>query len=248
MENKVEQPKVEETKKPEVKAEKPAEAKKVEAKPEPAKQEAKPEAKAEKPAAAKKEAKADKPTGKKPAGKADAKDGKKEERRPFVRKPRTSIDGFNEKVVAIKRISKTTKGGRNMRFSVLVVIGDKKGQVGFGMGKSVEIPNAMKKATKNARNNITKVTMNKRGTLYHEVLGKSCAAKVLLKPAPEGTGIVAGGAIRAVIELAGFKDVYTKNMGKNTAVNMIRATINGLKAQKTPSYIANMRDKKVSEL
>lgn len=248
MENKVEQPKVEETKKPEVKAEKPAEAKKVEAKPEPAKQEAKPEAKAEKPAAAKKEAKADKPAGKKPAGKADAKDGKKEERRPFVRKPRTSIDGFNEKVVAIKRISKTTKGGRNMRFSVLVVIGDKKGQVGFGMGKSVEIPNAMKKATKNARNNITKVTMNKRGTLYHEVLGKSCAAKVLLKPAPEGTGIVAGGAIRAVIELAGFKDVYTKNMGKNTAVNMIRATINGLKAQKTPSYIANMRDKKVSEL
>ncbi|MCQ2748067.1 MAG: 30S ribosomal protein S5 [Mycoplasmoidaceae bacterium] len=158
------------------------------------------------------------------------------------------MDGFNEKVVAIKRISKTTKGGRNMRFSVLVVIGDKKGQVGFGMGKSAEIPNAMKKANKNARNNITKVTINKKGTLYHEVVGKSCAAKVLLKPAPEGTGIVAGGAIRAVIEAAGFKDVYTKNLGKNTAVNMIRATINGLKAQKTPSYIAQMRDKKVNEL
>lgn len=243
MENKVEQPKVEE-KKPEAKVEKSAEAKKVEAKP---------EVKTEKPAEVKKtEAKPDKPADAKKVvktdKKADGKDNKKEERRPFVRKPRTSIDGFNEKVVAIKRISKTTKGGRNMRFSVLVVIGDKKGQVGFGMGKSVEIPNAMKKATKNARNNITKVTMNKRGTLYHEVLGKSCAAKVLLKPAPEGTGIVAGGAIRAVIELAGFKDVYTKNMGKNTAVNMIRATINGLKAQKTPSYIASMRDKKVSEL
>ena len=194
-----------------------------------------------KPVADKKEVKAEKADGKKP----EAKDAKK----PFARKPRTPIDGFTyEKIVAIKRISKTTKGGRNMRFSVLVVIGDKKGQVGFGMGKSAEIPNAMKKASKNARNNIAKVTMNKKGTLYHEVLGKSCAAKVLLKPAPEGTGIVAGGAIRAVIEAAGFKDVYTKNMGKNTAVNMIRATINGLKAQKTPSYIASMRDKKVSEL
>lgn len=220
----------------EVKVETPA------AKPAEVKQETKPEVKAEVKAPAKAEAKpADKKAdGKKPEG--------KEQKKTFVKKPRQPIDGFSEKVVAIKRISKTTKGGRNMRFSVLVVIGDKKGQVGFGMGKSAEIPNAMKKANKNARNNITKVTMNKRGTLYHEVLGKSCAAKVLLKPAPEGTGIVAGGAIRAVIEAAGFKDVYTKNMGKNTAVNMIRATINGLKAQKTPSYIASMRDKKVSEL
>lgn len=220
----------------EVKVETPA------AKPAEVKQEIKPEVKAEVKAPAKAEAKpADKKVdGKKPEG--------KDQKKTFVKRPRQPIDGFSEKVVAIKRISKTTKGGRNMRFSVLVVIGDKKGQVGFGMGKSAEIPNAMKKANKNARNNITKVTMNKRGTLYHEVLGKSCAAKVLLKPAPEGTGIVAGGAIRAVIEAAGFKDVYTKNMGKNTAVNMIRATINGLKAQKTPSYIASMRDKKVSEL
>ena len=231
---KVEAPKAEPVKAP---AEKPVEAK----------AETKPVEKKEEKAAAKAEAKpADKKTDAKPA------DGKKPEgkdqKRGFTRKPRQPIDGFTEKVVAIKRISKTTKGGRNMRFSVLVVIGDKKGTVGFGMGKSAEIPNAMKKANKNARNNLTKVTMNKRGTLYHEVLGKSCAAKVLLKPAPEGTGIVAGGAIRAVIELAGFKDVYTKNMGKNTAVNMIRATVNGLKAQKTPSYIAQMRDKKVNEL
>lgn len=229
----------------EVKTETPVEQPKVEVaqpaaeiKVEQPKAEAAPAAKADQPKAETKGK--DKPADKK----ADGKDQKK----PFVRKPRQPIDGFNEKVVAIKRISKTTKGGRNMRFSVLVVIGDKKGSVGFGMGKSAEIPNAMKKANKNARNNITKVTMNKKGTLYHEVLGKSCAAKVLLKPAPEGTGIVAGGAIRAVIELAGFKDVYTKNMGKNTAVNMIRATINGLKAQKTPSYIASMRDKKVFEL
>lgn len=199
----------------------------------PEKVEAKPEVKSE-------DKKETKPTDKKVKS--------KDQKENFTKKARQPIDGFGEKVVAIKRISKTTKGGRNMRFSVLVVIGDKKGTVGFGMGKSAEIPNAMKKANKNARNNLTKVTMNKRGTLYHEVIGKSCAAKVLLKPAPEGTGIVAGGAIRAVIEAAGFKDVYTKNMGKNTAVNMIRATINGLKAQKTPSYIANMRDKKVNEL
>ena len=225
----------------EVKVEAPAETKPVEKSAE-VKQEVKAPAKADA-----------KPADKKPEKKTEAKaDGKKPEgkdqKKTFVKKPRQPIDGFSEKVVAIKRISKTTKGGRNMRFSVLVVIGDKKGQVGFGMGKSAEIPNAMKKASKNARNNVTKVTMNKKGTLYHEVVGKSCAAKVLLKPAPEGTGIVAGGAIRAVIELAGFKDVYTKNLGKNTAVNMIRATVNGLKQQKTPSYIANMRDKKVSEL
>lgn len=173
---------------------------------------------------------------------------KKDEKKPFVRKPRAPQDGFIEKMVDVKPVNKTTKGGRNMRFSVLVVIGDKKGQVGFGMGKSKEIPNAIKKANKNARNNITKVTMNKRGTLYHEVVGKANAAKVLIKPAPEGTGIVAGGAIRAVIELAGFKDVYTKNLGKNTAVNMIRATINGLAAQKTPAFIAEMRDKQVKDL
>lgn len=164
------------------------------------------------------------------------------------KKPKTSFDGFFEKVVAIKRISKTTKGGRSIRFSVLAIVGDKKGQVGFGMGKSIEIPNAMKKAVKNARNNVFKVIMNKKGTLYHEVIGRSCAAKVLLKPARDGTGIVAGGAIRAVIEAAGYKDVYTKNLGRNTAVNMIRATINGLKQQKKPSYIANMRDKALREL
>ena len=163
------------------------------------------------------------------------------------KKIKTSADGFEEKVVMIKRISKTTKGGRNMRFSVLVVVGDKKGSVGFGMGKSLEIPNAMSKATKNAKNNIVKVKIN-HGTIYHNIIGKACAARVLLKPAPKGTGIVAGGAIRAVIELAGYTDIYTKNLGKNTAQNMIQATINGLCQQMSPAYIAEMRDKKISEL
>ena len=135
-----------------------------------------------------------------------------------------------------------------MRFSVLLVIGDRKGNVGFGMGKSIEIPNAMQKALKNAKNNLTKVIMTKKGSIYHDIIGKSCAAKILLKPAPLGTGIVAGGAVRTVIELAGYSDIYTKNLGKNTPSNMIQATINGLKAQKTIEYIAKMRDKKISEL
>ena len=182
------------------------------------------------------------------AKQTNSKNDKKNTPKSFNKKPKTSIDGFFEKVVAIKRISKTTKGGRSLRFSVLAIVGDKKGQVGFGMGKSIEIPNAMKKAVKNAKSNIFKVIMNKKGTLYHEVIGRSCAARVLLKPAPDGTGIVAGGAIRAVIEAAGYKDVYTKNLGRNTAVNMVRATIDGLKQQKTPSYIAKMRDKSLSEL
>lgn len=168
--------------------------------------------------------------------------GKKQKKSYFA------TDGFEQKVVKIKRINKTTKGGRKMRFSVLLVIGDRKGNVGFGMGKSIEIPNAMQKALKNAKNNLTKVIVTKKGSIYHDIIGKSCAAKILLKPAPLGTGIVAGGAVRTVIELAGYSDIYTKNLGKNTPANMIQATINGLKAQKTIEYIAKMRDKKISEL
>ena len=159
-----------------------------------------------------------------------------------------SDSGFEEKVVSIKRISKTTKGGRHMRFSALVVIGDKKGSVGYGLGKSVEVPNAIKKAIKNAKNNLTKVILTKKASIYHDVIGKACAAKVLLKPAKPGTGIIAGGAIRAVVELAGYTDIYTKNLGKNTSANMIQATINGLLSQMTPEQIASARDKQVSEL
>jgi small subunit ribosomal protein S5 len=169
----------------------------------------------------------------------------------FNKKPaRSRVDamGFEEKVVAIKRISKTTKGGRHMRFSALVVLGDKNGKVGYGIGKSTEVPNAIKKAIKNARNNVTKVIMNKRNTVYHEIIGRHGASKVLLKPAPEGTGIIAGGAIRAVIELAGFKDIYTKNLGSNTALNMVQAAIDGLVKQRHPSAIAKLRDKELANL
>jgi small subunit ribosomal protein S5 len=168
----------------------------------------------------------------------------------FKRQTRSRVNqmGFEEKVVGIKRISKTTKGGRHMRFSALVVIGDKNGKVGYGVGKSTEVPNAIKKAIKNSRKNIVDVIFNKRGTLYHEIIGRHGASKVLLKPAPEGTGIIAGGAIRAVIELVGFKDIYTKNKGSNTALNMVQATINGLVNQRHPSLIAKLRDKDIKAL
>ena len=157
-------------------------------------------------------------------------------------------NGFEERIVAIKRISKTTKGGRVMRFSALVIVGDKKGTIGFGMGKSNEVPDAIKKAVKNANNNLVKVKMNKRGTVYHEVIGKHGASTLLLKPAPVGKGIVAGGAARAVVELAGFQDVYAKSLGSNTPINVIRATINGLLKQFSPSEIAKARDKDIKDL
>lgn len=155
---------------------------------------------------------------------------------------------MEEKLVKIKKICKTTKGGRRMRFSALVVIGNRNGKVGFGIGKSVEVPDAIKKAIKNARNNVYDVLINKKGTMFHEVVGKHAAAKVLIKPAKEGTGIIAGGAIRSVIELAGFKDVYTKNLGKNTPLNMIQATVNGLISQTTPKKVAFLRDKELKDL
>jgi len=171
--------------------------------------------------------------------------------KPNMNKPmrqQLSPMGFEEKVVQIKRISKTTKGGRSMRFSALVVIGNKKGEVGFGMGKSIEVPNAIKKAIKNANNNIHFVKINKNGTVYHENYGKHSAAKILVKKAPKGTGIIAGGATRCVVELAGYHDIYTKSMGSSTPINVIRATIDALENQLTPRVVANLRDKKLSEL
>ena len=158
------------------------------------------------------------------------------------------VSEFEERVVTVKRISKTTKGGRIMRFSALVVVGNKKGVIGFGMGKSNEVPNAIKKAIKNANNNLMNVKINERGTLYHEVSGRHGASKVLLKPAATGKGIVAGGPVRAVVELAGFQDIYAKSLGSNTSINMIRATVDGLMKQFSPQDIASLRDKEVEEL
>lgn len=159
----------------------------------------------------------------------------------------TTVPGYEEKLVEIKRISKTTKGGRSMRFSVLVVVGNKKGSVGFGIGKSIEIPTAIKKAIKNAHKNLVQVRVTKRGTIYHENVGKAGAAQVLLKPAPKGTGIIAGGSIRDVVELVGLHDIYTKSLGSNNANNVIRATIKGLQTQLTPNTVAALRSKATKE-
>ncbi|WP_036433738.1 30S ribosomal protein S5 [Mycoplasmoides alvi] len=161
---------------------------------------------------------------------------------------RKSKSEYEERIVKISRISKTTKGGRNMRFSALVVIGNRRGKVGFGLAKALEVPNAIKKALRAAEKNVHDVFINKHGTIFHEVVGRFGAAKVLLKPAPSGTGIIAGGPIRAIIELAGYTDIYTKNLGKNTPVNMISATLNGITNQLTPKEVARLRGKELRDL
>lgn len=163
-------------------------------------------------------------------------------------RPERKRSEYEERVVKIQRISKTTKGGRTLRFSALVVVGNRRGKVGFATAKALEVPNAIRKALRAAENGVRDVAINKSGTLYHEVIGASGAAKVLLKPAPSGTGIIAGGPIRAVIELAGYTDIYTKNLGNNTPVNMIAATMDGILQQLTPKRIAKLRGKQLSEL
>lgn len=151
-------------------------------------------------------------------------------------------DNFEERVVKIKRINKTTKGGRRMRFSALVIVGNKNGRVGYGIGKSIEVPGAIKKAVKNARKNLVSVPMTKKYTIHHEILCHNGATKVLLKPAKDGTGIIAGGVIRDVIELAGYKNLYSKNLGSNTSLNMASAVIDGLLSQLNYSNVMKARD------
>nr|WP_036256457.1 30S ribosomal protein S5 [Mesoplasma syrphidae] len=149
-------------------------------------------------------------------------------------------DDFEEKVVTIRRVTKVTKGGRHFRFAAVVVVGNKKGQVGMGTGKANEVPEAIKKAIKEARKNL--VTVSLRGTTVpHEVLGSFGAGKVLIKPAKEGTGVIAGGPARAVIELAGIADIYAKSLGRNTPINMIRATLDGLTKMQTAQRVQELR-------
>ena len=155
---------------------------------------------------------------------------------------------FEERVVAINRISKTVKGGRKMRFSALVVVGDGKGYVGFGTGKANEVPDAIKKALEAAKKNLYKIPMVKGGTFPHEIMGEYGAAKVFMKPAPIGAGIIAGGPVRAVLELAGIKNVYSKVYGSRTPINVVRATINGIENMKTVSKMAALRGKDPKEI
>ena len=169
------------------------------------------------------------------------------ERKPF-RKPREPKE-FDDVVVSINRVSKTVKGGRRMRFSALVVVGDHKGRVGFGLGKAAEVPDAIKKATEAANKNVFRVQLvEDNRTVPHAAQGKHGAANVFLKPAAPGTGVIAGGPVRNVLELAGVQDIISKSLGSNTPINMVRATINGLENLKTVERVAELRGKTVEEI
>ena len=165
---------------------------------------------------------------------------------------RTIIDASNleleETVVSIKRVTKVVKGGRNMRFAALVVVGDKNGHVGAGLGKAAEIPEAIRKGKEDAIKHLVKVPMDENGSIPHDFIGKFGSASVLLKTSPEGTGIIAGGPSRAVLDLAGYKNIRSKCLGSNNKQNVVLATIEGLKALKTPEEVAALRGKSVEEI
>ena len=155
---------------------------------------------------------------------------------------------LEEKVVSIKRVTKVVKGGRNMRFTALVVVGDKNGHVGAGLGKATEIPEAIRKGKEDAAKNLIKVALDENDSITHDFIGKFGGASVLLKKAPEGTGVIAGGPARAVIELAGIKNIRTKCMGSRNKQNVVLATIAGLSQLKTPEEVARLRGKSVEEI
>ena len=155
---------------------------------------------------------------------------------------------LEEKVVSIKRVTKVVKGGRNMRFTALVVVGDKNGHVGAGLGKATEIPEAIRKGKEDAAKNLIKVALDENDSITHDFIGKFGGASVLLKKAPEGTGVIAGGPARAVIELAGIKNIRTKCMGSRNKQNVVLATIEGLSKLKTPEEVAKLRGKSVEEI
>ena len=154
---------------------------------------------------------------------------------------------FKDRLVAVNRVSKTVKGGRNARFSALVVIGDEQGHVGAGMGKAVESPEAIRKANEDAKKNMVNVPLSGT-TLPHEAVGYYSTAKVVLIPAPEGTGVIAGGAARAVLEMAGVRNIRTKSFGTNNPINTVKATIEALKLLRSPEEVARMRGKTVEEV
>ena len=155
---------------------------------------------------------------------------------------------LEELVVEIKSVVKVNKGGRQRRFSATVVVGDRKGKVGLGMGKANEVPDAIKKAIQAANKNLIKVPLTDNRTIAHEVNGVAGAAKVVLIPAAPGTGVIAGGAVRAVLELAGVQDILSKSLGSRTKNNIAAATINALKQIKTPEHVAQLRGKTVEEI
>lgn len=164
-------------------------------------------------------------------------------------RPSISANSLNlkDQLISVNRVTKVVKGGKNLSFAALVVVGDESGHVGFGTGKAKEVPNAIKKAVEAAKKNLIKVTLID-GTLPHEIIGEYGAGRVLLKPAKEGTGVIAGGAVRAVLQSLGVHNVRTKILGSNNPHNVIRATFDGLLRMKDPFEVARLRGKQVEEL
>ena len=161
---------------------------------------------------------------------------------------REERDEFVDKLVAINRVAKVVKGGKNFGFAALVVVGDQKGRVGFGKGKAREVPEAIRKASQEAKRSLVRIPLREGRTLHHDAAGRWGAGKVVLRAAPPGTGIIAGGPMRAVFETLGVQDVVAKSLGSSNPYNMVRATINALQAQTSPRSIAAKRCKKVSEI
>ena len=160
----------------------------------------------------------------------------------------SQLGELEDNVVTIKRVTKVVKGGRNMRFTALVVVGDKNGHVGAGLGKATEIPEAIRKGKEAAEKNLVEVPIDENGSVPHDFNGKFGSASVLIKKAPEGTGIIAGGPARVVLELAGYKNIRTKSLGSNNKQNVVLAAIEGLKNLKTPEEVAKARGISVEEL
>ena len=185
--------------------------------------------------------------------KAEAKNEAPRGRKPFNKNGRRPLrerkqDEFEDRTVAVNRVVKTVKGGRKLRFASLIVAGDTKGRVGMGTGKAKEVPDGIKKAAERARKNTIVVPMVKGNTIPHSIVGRHGACRVFLRPAPEGTGIVAGGPVRAVLELAGIRNIYSKVYGSRTAINMVRATVNAIENLKTVEKVAALRGKSVNEI